>query len=105
MRPTLILTLLYQSEVYFIRNEAEVNKRYPDILLLERNPVEVRYQFLFELKYCKKKEGAEGLEAKRVEGVEQIRAYQELGEIRQLPKLRSYLLLTDGTEIEATEVE
>ncbi|MCI5150289.1 MAG: AAA family ATPase, partial [Candidatus Electrothrix sp. MAN1_4] len=78
--------------------------RYPDVLLLERNPIEVRYQFLFELKYSKKKEGAKGLEAKRAEGIDQIREYQELAEIRQLPKLKSYLLLTDGTEIEAIEV-
>ena len=99
-----ILTLLYQSEVYFIRSEAEVNNRYPDILLLERKPIEVRYQFLFELKYSKKKDGAKGLEEKRVEGVEQIRGYQELADIKRLPKLQSYLLLTDGTEVEAVAV-
>ncbi|MDU9050719.1 MAG: AAA family ATPase [Candidatus Electrothrix sp. Rat3] len=99
-----ILTLLYQSEVYFIQSEAEVNNRYPDILLLERNPIEVRYQFLFELKYSKKKEGKRGLEGKRIEGIAQVRAYQELAEIRKLPKLKSYLLLTDGSAIEAVEV-
>ncbi|MCW5204253.1 AAA family ATPase [Desulfobulbus sp. US4] len=101
---TVILTLLYQSEVYFIRSESEVNNRYPDILLLERNPIEVRYQFLFELKYSKKKDGAKGLEEKRAEGIAQIRGYQELADIRGLPKLQSYLLLTDGTEIEAVAV-
>ena len=99
-----ILTLLYQSEVYFIRSEAEVNNRYPDILLLERNPIEVRYQFLFELKYSKKKDGAKGLAEKREEGIAQIRGYQELADISSLPKLQSYLLLTDGTEIEAVAV-
>ena len=92
-----ILTLLYQSE-------AEVNNRYPDILLLERNPIEVRYQFLFELKYSKKKEGKRGMEEKRAEGIEQVRAYGQLAEIRKLPKLKSYLLLTDGSAIEAVEV-
>ena len=101
---TVILTLLYQSEVYFIRSEAEVNNRYPDILLLERKPIEVRYQFLFELKYSKKKDGEQGLEAKRIEGVNQIKGYQELADIRRLPKLQSYLLLTDGTEIEAVAI-
>ena len=99
-----VLTLLYQSEVYFIRSEAEMNNRYPDILLLERNPIEVRYQFLFELKYSKKQEGKKGMEAKRVEGIKQIREYQQLEEIRKLPKLKSCLLLTNGTEIEAVEV-
>ncbi|WP_446011820.1 AAA family ATPase [Candidatus Electrothrix sp.] len=101
---TLILTLLYQSEVYFIRSEAEVNNRYPDILLLERQPIEVRYQFLFELKFSKKKDGEKGMEKKRAEGVKQIRGYQELDDIKRLPKLQSYLLLTDGTEIEAVAV-
>ncbi|XCN73152.1 MAG: AAA family ATPase [Candidatus Electrothrix aestuarii] len=99
-----ILTLLNQSEVYFIRSEAEVNMRYPDILLLERQPIQVRYQFLFELKFSKKKEGARGMEAKRTEGIAQIRSYQALSDIRRLPKLKSYLLLTDGTEIEAVAV-
>ncbi|MGB5686234.1 MAG: PD-(D/E)XK nuclease domain-containing protein, partial [Candidatus Electrothrix sp.] len=101
---TVILTLLYQSEVYFIRSEAEVNNRYPDILLLERNPIEVRYQFLFELKFSKKKDGAQGLAEKRAEGIAQIRGYQELADIKRLPKLQSYLLLTNGTEIEAVAV-
>ena len=99
-----ILTLLYQSEVYFIRSEPEVNNHYPDILLLERKPVEVRYQFLFELKYSKKKDGAKGLEEKRIEGIEQIRGYHGLADIKRLPKLQSYVLLTDGTEIEAVAV-
>ncbi|CAK8725243.1 Putative AAA-ATPase [Candidatus Electrothrix laxa] len=99
-----ILTLLYQSEVYFIQSEAEVNNRYPDILLLERNPIEVRYQFLFELKYSKKKEGKRGMEEKRAEGIEQVRAYRQLAEIKKMPKLKSYLLLTDGSAIEAVEV-
>jgi hypothetical protein len=99
-----ILTLLNQSEVYFIRSEPEVNKRYPDILLLERKPIEVRYQFLFELKFSKKKDGAKGLEAKRIEGINQMRGYHALADIKQLPKLQSYVLLTDGTEIEAVAV-
>ncbi|MCI5146400.1 MAG: AAA family ATPase, partial [Candidatus Electrothrix sp. AR3] len=99
-----ILTLLYQSEVYFIQSEAEVNNQYPDILLLERSPIEVRYQFLFELKYSKKKQGEKGMAAKRAEGVEQIRGYQQLVEVQRLPKLKSYLLLTDGSAIEAVAV-
>ena len=73
--------------------------------LLERKPIKVPYQFLFELKYSKKKDGARGLEEKRVEGIEQIREYQQLAYIQRLAGLKSYLLLTDGSEIEAVEVE
>ncbi|MCI5124908.1 MAG: AAA family ATPase, partial [Candidatus Electrothrix sp. AR5] len=56
------------------------------------------------LKFSKKKDGEKGMEAKRVEGIEQIRGYQELADVSRLPKLQSYLLLTDGTEIEAVAV-
>ncbi|WP_446008343.1 AAA family ATPase [Candidatus Electrothrix sp.] len=99
-----ILTLLCQSGVYFIRSEPERNNRYPDILLLERNPFKVRYQFLFELKYSKKKDGAKGLEVKRAEGIKQIKEYQRLADIQQISALKSYLLLTDGSGIEAVAV-
>jgi len=100
-----ILTLLYQSDVYFIRSETEVNMRYPDILLLERSPFAVPNQFLFELKFCKKKDGLQGWQQKKEEGIRQVRGYLELEDLRCLDKLRAYLLLTDGTEIEAIPVQ
>ena len=101
---TLILTLLYQSKVYYIKSEHEVNKRYPDILLLERNPTKVKYQFLFELKYCKKKDGARGWQAKKEEGVRQVEEYLRLEEIQGLAQLKAYLLLTDGSALEVFAV-
>lgn len=67
-----ILTLLYQSEAYFIHSEAEVNNRYPDILLLERSPFAVPNQFLFKLKFCKKKDGERGWKKKKDEGIKQV---------------------------------
>ncbi len=85
-----ILTLLYQSEIYFIRSEAEVNNRYPDILLLERSPFEVPNQFLFELKFSKKKDGKKGWEQKKEEGIRQVQEYLELEDVRwgAFPKSR-----------------
>ncbi len=100
-----ILTLLYQSELYFIRSEPEINNRYPDIMLLERNPFKVEHQFLFELKYSKKKEGGQGWVKKKEEGVRQVREYLHLEEVKRLSKLRAYLLLTDGSEMEAVVVD
>ena len=99
-----ILTLLYQSEVYFIQSESEINNRYPDILLQERNPFKVNHQFLFELKYSKKKDGKQGMDKKREEGIKQIKEYQQLPDIRKMSNLKSYLLLTNGSGIEAIPV-
>ncbi len=95
-----ILTLLYQSTVYFIKSEPEINNRYPDILLLERSPYEVKHQFLFELKYSKKSEGDKGWQEKKAEGIKQVQEYLQLEDIRAMVKLRSYLLLTNGSVVE-----
>jgi hypothetical protein len=100
-----ILTLLYQSRVYRIQSEPEINNRYPDILLLERNPIEVNHEFLFELKYSKKKLGSQGWEEKKAQGMNQVQEYLQLEDIAELDKLRSYLLLTNGSEVEVVPVD
>ncbi|MDU9047623.1 MAG: AAA family ATPase [Candidatus Electrothrix sp. Rat3] len=100
----IVLTLLYQSKAYYIKSEPEMNKRYPDILLLERNPIKANHQFLFELKYCKKKDGNRAWRKKKEEGIRQVEEYLRLEEIQGLRNLKSYLLLTDGSELEAVAV-
>ena len=56
----LLLTLLYQTSVYFIQSEREMNRKYPDIMLLERSPIVVDHQHLIELKYSKQSDGEAG---------------------------------------------
>ncbi|MBU0655277.1 MAG: ATP-binding protein [Gammaproteobacteria bacterium] len=97
---TLLLTLLYQSPVYFIQSEREMNQKYPDIMLLERSPYEVPHQHLIELKYSKKGDGEKGWETKRQKGIEQVRGYLQLPAIAALPKLSAWLLVTDGEQVE-----
>ena len=99
-----ILTLLYQSTVYFIKSEPEINNRYPDIMLVERNPYKVNHQFLFELKYSKKSDGDKGWQNKKAEGIKQVQEYMQLEDIREMSGLRPYLLLTNGSELEVVPV-
>ena len=99
---TLLLTLLYQFPVYFIQSEREMNRRYPDILLLERSPYAVNHQHLIELKYSKK--GDKDWDAKRAEGVAQVQGYLQLPEIAVLAKLSAWLLLTDGERLEVVQL-
>lgn len=100
-----ILTLLYGSNVYYIKSEPEINNKYPDILLLERNPFKVNHQFLFELKYSKKKDGERGWKSKKAEGLKQVREYLQLPDIKGLEKLKSYVLLTNGSDVSVIPVE
>jgi hypothetical protein len=97
---TLLLTLLYQFPIYFIHSEREMDKKYPDVLLLERSPFAVKHQHLIELKYAKKGDGAAGWEAKKQEGIAQVQGYLQLPAIAALPKLSAWLMLTDSERVE-----
>jgi hypothetical protein len=102
---TLVLTLLYQSPVYFIQSEREIHHKYPDILLMERSPFAVKHQHLIELKYAKKGDGEKGWEAKRQEGVAQVQGYLQLPDIAALPKLSAWVLLTDSERVMVVKVQ
>lgn len=104
---TLLLTLLYQSAVYFIKSEPEINQRYPDVLLLKRSPYEVKHQHLIELKYCKKSERTKSPQLwqnKLDEGVEQVKGYLQLPDVKTLAKLSAWVVLTDGNEVVTQQI-
>ncbi|QQZ27445.1 AAA family ATPase [Thiothrix subterranea] len=103
----LLVTLLYQSSIYFIKSEPEVNHKYPDILLLERSPYPVKHQHLIELKYCKKSERKKHphlWDDKRTEGIQQVQGYQQLPDIQILEKLSCWVIVTDGEDVAAENV-
>ena len=100
----LLLTLIYQTQIYFVQSEREMNRRYPDILLLERNPLKVPYQHLIELKYCKKTEKSAGWESKKQEGIVQVQGYLPLPDITKLRDLAAWVLITDGETVEIVRV-
>ncbi|MBL0708032.1 MAG: PD-(D/E)XK nuclease domain-containing protein, partial [Sulfurimonas sp.] len=99
---TLVLTLLNITDFYFIQSEGEYNKKYIDIMLLERNPFEVDFQYLFELKWAKKKDN--DYEDKKKEGIVQIKGYLQLPAIKSLKNLQSYLIISNGEKLEIVEV-
>jgi hypothetical protein len=101
---TILLTLLYQSPAYFIQSEREMNRKYPDILLLERSPYKVNHQHLIELKYSKKGDREKGWQTKQQNGIEQVRGYLQLPAIATLTKLSAWLLVTDGERVEVVRV-
>lgn len=102
---SILLTLLYQSPVYYIRSEREISRKYPDVMLLERSPYEVKYQHLIELKYTKKGDKEAGWKVKRKEGIEQVETYLKLPEVRELSKLSAWVLITDGEQVEVLKLQ
>ncbi len=90
------LSLLSFAEFYFIDSQPEKNKKYPDILLIGRDD-KVPNNYLLELKWIK---GKDDYEAIKKEGIKQVEGYLKLDKIKNIPTLRSFLLIgsKDGVE-------
>jgi len=99
----ILLTLLNLSDLYFVKSEQEYSRKYPDIVLLERSPFKVNFQFLLEIKYYKKSKPQEK-DLKIKEGIEQVKGYMQLQEIKELENLKAYVIVSDGFEVEVVEV-
>jgi len=97
----IILTVLNITDFYLIKSEPEESKKYPDIMLLERSPFKVDYQFLFELKFAKKGKWEE----KKAEGIKETKEYLELSSIKRFENLKSYLIIADSQKLEIIEVK
>jgi len=103
----ILLTILNMTTFYYIKSEAEYNNNYPDIMLLKQEPFEVKFQYLFELKWVKKglNKRKGDWEKKKEEGISQIKRYKQLKDIKNLKNLYSYLIISDGNGLEVIEVE
>ena len=62
---------------------------YPDIMLIGRDE-KVPNNYLLELKWLKQKDDYNKI---KKEGIEQIEGYLKLDKIKNIPKLRSFLLI------------
>lgn len=101
---TLLLALLYQSPAYFILSEREMNRKYPDIMLLERSPYKVQYQHLIELKYSKKGDKQIGWDTQKQKGVTQVQEYLQLPAVAALENLSAWVLVTNADNVEVVKL-
>ena len=90
------LALLSFADFYFIESQPEKDNKYPDILLIGRDE-KVPNNYLFELKWKKEKDKYSQV---KKEGIAQVKGYLELDKVKNIPKLRSFLLIgsKDGVE-------
>ena len=94
------LSMLSFAEFYFIDSQPELDNKYPDILLIGRDD-KVPNNYLFELKWVKQKDDYEKL---KKEGIKQIEGYLTLDKVKNIPKLRSFLLIGSKDGVEFLEV-
>lgn len=86
-----------------VKSEMEVQRKYPDILLIPKQEQEKYYRVMIEFKYLKKDE-ANKLEEKKQEVKEQMKEYATFEEISAIPKLKKYIVIAIVDEIYVEEV-
>ena len=90
-------SLLYTTQIYTIHSEHETERKYVDLLLTRRPPIEPNYQFAFELKYLKQSEAHKVAEIKTA-GLAQLQQYLAHADLQALTDLRAWLIIFVGTE-------
>ena len=88
---------------YSTKSEMEVNRNYPDILLVPRDRTKGYKAIMVEFKYIKKGETAK-LEDKQKEAREQIERYAKFDDIKDIEGLRKYTIVVAGNEIYVQEI-
>ena len=88
---------------YSTKSEMEVNRNYPDILLVPRDRTKGYKAIMVEFKYLKKGETAK-LEDKQKEAREQIERYSQFEDIKDIEGLRKYTIVVAGNEIFVQEI-
>ncbi|GHV53344.1 hypothetical protein FACS1894181_17100 [Bacteroidia bacterium] len=101
----LLLAYLFMSKVYVPMSEYEAVPGRTDIYL-QRSPLlpQIKYEWIFELKYCKTGAKASEITAKRNEGLEQIEQYLQSHRLGSRSDLKAAVIVFTGkNKFEITE--
>ena len=90
-------------KAYSTKSEMEVNRNYPDILLVPRDSSKGYKAVMVEFKYIKKGEVAK-LEDKQKEAKEQIERYSSFEDIKDIQGLRKYTIVVATNDIYVEEI-
>ena len=85
-------------KAYSTKSEMEVNRNYPDILLVPRDSSKGYKAVMVEFKYLKKGETGK-LEEKQKEAREQIERYSSFDDIKDIQGLRKYTIVVASNDI------
>ena len=90
------------KETFFIKTEPEIHRKYPDILLVAKNPE--YYSVIIEFKYLKRTE-EKLLKQQQIDAKEQIKEYAEFEEIKKIPNLVKYTVVAIVDEIHVEKID
>ena len=90
-------------KIFRLKSEMEVQRRYPDILLIPKDEEKGYKAVMIEFKYLKKSEEAR-LEEKQKEAKKQIEEYGEIEEIKEIPNLHKYTVVAVNDKVYVEKV-
>ena len=91
-------------KIFRLKSEMEVQRKYPDILLIPRERDKGYKGVMIEFKYLKKGEENK-LEEKQKEAKEQIKEYGEFEEIKELENIHKYTVVAVNDKIYVEEIK
>ena len=91
-------------KIFRLKSEMEVQRKYPDILLIPKERNKGYKGVMIEFKYLKKEEAGK-LKEKQEEARKQIEEYGEFEEIKELENINKYTVVAVNDEIYVEEVK
>ena len=91
-------------KIFRLKSEMEVQRKYPDILLIPKDPSKGYKGVMIEFKYLKKEDSAK-LKEKQEEARKQIEEYGEFEEIKELKNIYKYTVVAVNDEIYVEKID
>jgi len=95
-------SLIYSTQIYIVHSEYETNRRYVDLLLTRRPPIEPNYQFAFELKYLKLENAGQTNKVK-ADALTQMQDYLQHEKLRSFTDLRAWIVVFVGPKAQVVQ--
>ncbi len=91
-------------KIFRLKSEMEVQRKYPDILLIPKDQSKEYKGVMIEFKYLKREESGK-LKEKQEEARKQIKEYGEIEEIKELKNIHKYTVVAVNDEIYVEEIK
>ncbi|MBQ9658674.1 MAG: PD-(D/E)XK nuclease domain-containing protein, partial [Clostridia bacterium] len=94
----LFYSIAMNLKIFSVKSEMEVNRKYPDLLIVPKDYSKNYKGVMIEFKYLKKDESNK-LQEKQEEARKQILEYSEFEDIKAIPNLSKYTVIAVNDEI------
>ena len=96
--------IVMNLKIYSVKSELEVEREYPDIVLIPRDRSKGYNAIMVEFKYLKKSEEGK-IEEKQKEAKEQIERYANTEEMKDIEKMNKYTIVAVNDKLYVEKIE